>query len=54
MLYINGDNTFDEKGRIAGVDDNAQSWTSVVEDFDNDGDMDIFVVNHDQKQTLSQ
>ncbi|MBK9582399.1 MAG: VCBS repeat-containing protein [Saprospiraceae bacterium] len=53
LLYINnGDNTFDEKGRIAGVDDNAQSWTSVVEDFDNDGDMDIFVVNHDQKNKL--
>ena len=53
LLYLNnGDNTFVEKGSTAGVDDNAQSWTSVVEDFDNDGDMDIFVVNHDQKNKL--
>ncbi|MBK8625828.1 MAG: VCBS repeat-containing protein [Saprospiraceae bacterium] len=53
LLYQNnGDGTFTEVGKLAGVDDNAQSWTSVVEDFDNDGDMDIFVVNHDQKNRL--
>lgn len=53
LLYQNnGNGTFTEVGKLAGVDDNAQSWTSVVEDFDNDGDMDIFVVNHDQKNRL--
>jgi hypothetical protein len=53
LLYQNkSDGTFTEVGKLASVDDNAQSWTSVVEDFDNDGDMDIFVVNHDQKNRL--
>lgn len=27
--------------------DNAQSWATVFEDFDNDGDYDAFIVNHD-------
>ena len=53
LLYQNnGNGSFSEVGLLAGVDDNAQSWTSVVEDFDNDGDMDIFVVNHDEKNRL--
>lgn len=48
LLYQNnGDGTFSEVGAVAGLDDNAQSWSTVFEDFDNDGDFDAFIVNHD-------
>jgi len=48
LLYRNNnDGTFTEVGAQAGVDDNAQSWSTSFEDFDNDGDFDAFVVNHD-------
>ncbi|MBK9017862.1 MAG: VCBS repeat-containing protein [Saprospiraceae bacterium] len=48
LLYQNnGDGTYSEVGQAAGVDDNAQSWSTVFEDFDNDGDFDAFIVNHD-------
>ncbi len=48
LLYKNnGDGTFTESGVEAGINDNAQSWTTVFEDFDNDGDFDAFIVNHD-------
>ncbi|MBK6364563.1 MAG: CRTAC1 family protein [Saprospiraceae bacterium] len=48
LLYKNlGSNQFQEVGAQAHVDDNAQSWTSVFEDFDHDGDMDFLVINHD-------
>ncbi len=50
LLYQNnGDGTFTEVGALAGLDDNAQSWATVFEDFDNDGDFDAFIVNHDFK-----
>ncbi len=53
LLYRNnGDGTFTEVGEQAGVADNAQSWSTVFEDFDNDGDFDAFVVNHDFKNRL--
>jgi hypothetical protein len=53
LLYKNnGDKTFTEVGEIAGIDDNAQSWSTVFEDFNNDGDFDAFVVNHDQQNRL--
>ncbi len=50
LLYRNNnDGTFSELGAVAGIDDNAQSWSTAFEDFDNDGDMDAFVVNHDSR-----
>lgn len=53
LLYINnGDGTYIELGQQAGVDDNAQSWTTAFDDFDNDGDFDAFVVNHDMQNRL--
>lgn len=53
LLYRNnGDGTFDEIGQQAGVDDHAQSWSTAFEDFDNDGDFDAFVVNHDMQNRL--
>ncbi|MCC6938544.1 MAG: VCBS repeat-containing protein [Flavobacteriales bacterium] len=47
LLYRNnGNGTWTEAGAAAGINDGAQSWISVFEDFDNDGDFDIFVGNH--------
>ncbi|MEZ4934143.1 MAG: VCBS repeat-containing protein [Saprospiraceae bacterium] len=50
LLYQNnGDGTFGEVAEQTGLADNAQSWSTVFEDFDNDGDFDAFIVNHDFK-----
>lgn len=47
LLYKNnGDGTFTEAGAEANLNDGNQSWTTVFEDFDNDGDFDAFTVNH--------
>jgi hypothetical protein len=47
-MYRNeGDGTYTEVGPEINMDDIAQSWTTVFEDFDNDGDFDAFIVNHD-------
>lgn len=47
-MYRNeGNGTYTEVGEEVNLADNAQSWTTVFEDFDNDGDFDAFVVNHD-------
>ena len=48
----NGNGTFTETGAEAGLNDNAQSWSTVFEDFDNDGDFDAFIVNHDFQNRL--
>jgi len=46
LLYRNnGDGTFTEVGAQAGVNDGAQSWSTAIEDFDNDGDMDFLLSN---------
>lgn len=46
LLYKNnGNGTFTECGAAAGVNDGAQSWSTAIEDFDNDGDMDFLVSN---------
>lgn len=47
MYSNNGDGTFTEVGALLGLDDNSQSWSTTFQDFDNDGDMDAFIVNHD-------
>jgi hypothetical protein len=47
MYRNNGDGTFTEVGADIGMRDNAQSWSTCFEDFDNDGDFDAFIVNHD-------
>ncbi len=47
LLYQNnGDGTFSSVGPGANMDDGDQSWTTLFEDFDNDGDFDAFTVNH--------
>lgn len=46
LLYKNnGDGTFTESGATAGVNDGSQSWSTTIEDFDNDGDMDFILSN---------
>lgn len=46
LLYKNnGNGTYSEVGAAAGVNDGAQSWSTAIEDFDNDGDMDFIVSN---------
>ncbi len=52
MYTNNGDGTFTENGLEIGMRDNAQSWATVFEDFDNDGDFDAFIVNHDFQNRL--
>ena len=45
-LYRNDGGTYTEVGAATGMNDGAQSWSTVFEDFDNDGDFDAFIVNH--------
>ncbi len=52
MYTNNGDGTFTENGLDINMRDNAQSWATVFEDFDNDGDFDAFIVNHDFQNRL--
>ncbi|MBT0607480.1 FG-GAP-like repeat-containing protein [Aequorivita echinoideorum] len=52
MYTNNGDGTFTENALDIGMRDNAQSWATVFEDFDNDGDFDAFIVNHDFQNRL--
>ncbi|MFT5746747.1 MAG: hypothetical protein ACI9XO_003163, partial [Paraglaciecola sp.] len=48
MYRNNGDGTYTEVADDINMADNAQSWATVFEDFDNDGDFDAFIVNHDE------
>lgn len=43
MHRNNGDGTFTEVGVAVGLDDPMQTWSSAWADYDNDGDMDVFV-----------
>ena len=46
LLYKNnGNGTFTESGAAVGVNDGSQSWSSAIEDYDNDGFMDILLSN---------
>jgi hypothetical protein len=47
MYTNNGDGTFTENALEINMQDSARSWATVFEDFDNDGDFDAFIVNHD-------
>jgi len=47
LMYINnGDLTFTEKGASYGIDDHAYSTQASFFDYDNDGDLDLYVLNH--------
>lgn len=43
MFRNNGDGTFTEVGAETGLADPMQTWSSAWGDYDNDGDMDVFV-----------
>ncbi len=46
MLQLNnGNNTFSEIGRLAGVEATDWSWGALITDLDNDGNKDIFIAN---------
>lgn len=46
-IYINnGNGTFSERGAALNLNSGAQSWVTVIGDYDNDGDQDALVVNH--------
>lgn len=47
MLFINnGNNTFTNRAKEYGLDEDSYSVQSYFLDYDNDGDMDLFFVNH--------
>jgi hypothetical protein len=41
----NGDGTFSEIGRLAGISATNWSWSALFADFDNDGNKDLFISN---------
>jgi len=46
-LYVNdGAGGFTEEASTYGLFDDNQSWVTIFEDFDNDGDFDAYTVNH--------
>ncbi len=47
LLYINNkDNTFTERAEEYGIDDNGHTTQSTFFDYDNDGDLDIYLANY--------
>lgn len=55
MLQLNnGDSSFSEVGRFAGVSATDWSWGALITDLDNDGFKDIFVANGIYKDLINQ
>lgn len=52
-LFVNdGTNHFTENAAAANLKIGAQSWTADFGDIDNDGDLDVFITNHDVPSML--
>lgn len=50
LLFMNaGDGTFRELGRATGLDDTGRTTQALFIDYDKDGDMDVYVMNHPAK-----
>lgn len=54
MQLNNGDGTFSEIGRLAGVEATDWSWGALIADYDNDGLTDLFVSNGLNKDIIDQ
>ena len=53
LLYNNdGNGNYTEVAAQAGLADSDQSWVSMFEDFDGDGDFDVFTLNHEVSNKL--
>ena len=50
----NGDNTFDDLGATHNFSDSTRGRTSIIADYDNDGDLDVFIVNYDSLSQFKQ
>ena len=50
----NGDNTFSEIGRLAGIEATDWSWGALMADYDNDGLIDLYVCNGLHKDIIDQ
>src|SRR5205823_4213172 len=51
QLFINqGNNKFKEEAKSYGLDDPSYSTQAAFFDFDNDGDLDMFLLNHNVKK----
>lgn len=52
LYHNNGDGTFTDIASAADVDDSYNGQGTVTADFDNDGDLDIYLVNNNQPNAL--
>lgn len=53
QLWVNnGSNVYSETGARFGLASGAQSWVAEFQDIDNDGDLDVFIGNHDVNSQL--
>ncbi len=51
QLFINnGDLTFTEMGKVYGVDDSGYTTQAAFFDYDNDGDLDLYILNHSTQE----
>jgi hypothetical protein len=52
LLMLNDSGVYENVAQAWNVNDSAQSWASTFADIDNDGDFDLFVLNHDAPSRL--